>query len=160
MLSTVFNSPEYLGLRGSLFLSALDKEMLRRHILSVEDQEFCRAALDRLGLVAFVGNGSVLPRKSGVDDRPMTTKDDPNLVIFKSPPELEVTIDGLPNSKSVTGMGIKRGVPLAACTAGVCRAGERLSAKDEHSDLVKDYSFLNVFMFIIVLSCVFVANDW
>ena len=59
-----------------------------------------------------MGNGSVLPRKSGVDDRPMTTKDDPNLVIFKSPPELEVTIDGLPNSKSVTGMGIKRGITM------------------------------------------------
>merc|ERR1719353_140201 len=86
--------------------------MLERHILCCEDQEHCRAALARLGLVAFVGNGSVLPRKSGVDDRPMTTKDDPNLVIFKSPPELEVTIDGLPNSKSVTGMGIKKGITV------------------------------------------------
>ena len=41
-----------------------------------------------MGLVAFVGNGSILPRESGVSDKPMK-----NAVPFKSPESLSVTIE-------------------------------------------------------------------
>lgn len=97
--------------KRSLHFKALDKEKLRSHILSVEDQEAARAQLSDLGLVAFVANGSVLPRKSGVDGRPMTKKDDPNLVLFKSPPSMETQIE-VPNKGLVTGMGIKKGITM------------------------------------------------
>jgi len=95
----------------SLYWKALDQDKLKAHVLSVEDQEAARAQLASHGLVAFVANGSILPRKSGVDDRPMTTKDDPNLVTFQSPVALEVEIE-VPNLGPVSGMGIKRGITM------------------------------------------------
>jgi len=97
--------------KKSLFFKALDSAALMSHILSVEDQADARAQLSEQGLIAFVANGSVLPRKSGLDDRPMTTKDDPNLVTFKSPASMEVTLD-LPNKGPVAGMGIKKGITM------------------------------------------------
>lgn len=97
--------------KRSMYFDAIDKEKLRSHILSVEDQEAARAQLEELGLVAFVANGSILPRKSGVDDRPMTTKDDPNLVTFKSPDSMETTIT-VPNKGDVVGMGIRQGITM------------------------------------------------
>jgi len=41
------------------------------HVESIEDQEFLRAKLKGKGLVAFIGNGSILPRRSGGDERPL-----------------------------------------------------------------------------------------
>lgn len=99
------------AVQKSLFHSALDQQRLRQHILSVEDQQAARNALKGLGLVAFVANGAVLPRKSGADDRPMTKTDDPNLVAFASPPSLEVELV-LPNRGKVKGMGIREGITL------------------------------------------------
>lgn len=97
--------------KKSLHFDALNQDALRKHILSVEDQEAARSQLQELGLVAFVANGSVLPRKSGVDGRPMTTTDDPNLVLFESPPSLAVEIT-VPNAGRLTGMGIRKGVTM------------------------------------------------
>jgi len=50
----------------------LDLDDLEHHAAAVEDQEAVRAALPDAGLVAFVANGAVLPRRSGVDDRPLS----------------------------------------------------------------------------------------
>lgn len=91
-----------------LLYKNLRKEDLERHIELVEDQEYLRRALVERGLVAFVGNGSVLPRESGVSDLPLTV---PGVVPFQSPPDLQVEID-LPNRGKVAGMGIPRGVTL------------------------------------------------
>jgi predicted ABC-class ATPase len=87
-------------------LEHLDLERLERHAAVVEDQEALRKALDAAGLVAFVGNGSVLPRRSGIDDRPLD-----GAVVFESPPSLEVTI-AAPNAGEVRGMGLPRGITL------------------------------------------------
>ena len=84
----------------------LDLERLERHAAVVEDQEALRDSLDAAGLVAFVGNRSVLPRKSGVDDRPLE-----DAVVFESPPSLEVTLTS-PNVGDVRGMGVPRGITL------------------------------------------------
>jgi predicted ABC-class ATPase len=92
---------------SSLFARAISIDQVRNHVERAEDQEFLRENLDDLGLVAFVGNGSILPRKSGVDDRPLKE----GVVPFISPPELEVEID-LPNGRRLKGMGIPRGVTL------------------------------------------------
>ena len=59
----------------------LDLEALEHHAATVEDQWAVRAALADAGLVAFVANGAVLPRRSGVDDRPLSDG-----VKFLSPP--------------------------------------------------------------------------
>ncbi len=84
----------------------LDLEALERHAAIVEDQGALRQALDGAGLVAFVGNGAVLPRRSGIDDRPLN-----GAVEFESPPSLEVTFS-TPNSGELRGMGLPRGVTL------------------------------------------------
>jgi predicted ABC-class ATPase len=48
--------------RAGLFYGAQDAAALRRHVDCVEDTEALRNALPGMGLVAFVGNGSILPR--------------------------------------------------------------------------------------------------
>lgn len=86
--------------------SELDLEALERQAAAVEDQVALRAALPGAGLVAFVANGSSLPRRSGVDDRPLE-----EAVIFESPSTLEVALE-TPNAGEVRGMGIPRGITL------------------------------------------------
>ncbi len=73
-----------------------------------DDQHFIRGELDRLGLVAFVGDGSVLPRESGVSQRPMK-----DAVKFESPESLAVTL-ALPHRGALRGMGIRRGITVIA----------------------------------------------
>ena len=73
-----------------------------------EDRRFIREELSRLELAAFVADGSVLPRESGVSDRPMK-----EAVPFYSPEELAVTLD-LPHHGPLRGMGVRRGITLIA----------------------------------------------
>jgi len=61
-----------------------------------------------MGLVGFVGEGSLLPRASGIDPSPMDNK---NAVLFRSPEKLKREIM-LPNRGRVAGMGIPKGVTL------------------------------------------------
>jgi predicted ABC-class ATPase len=92
--------------KSSLYASALDGNQVSETVKLAEDQTFARVFLKENGLAAFVANGSVLPRESGVSSRPMK-----NAVPFISPKELEVEIP-LPNRGTVTGMGIKKGITL------------------------------------------------
>lgn len=71
-----------------------------------EDQHFIRQELKRLDLAAFVADGSVLPRESGVSSRPMKGG-----VAFYSPEQLKVTLN-LPHKGALNGMGIRRGITL------------------------------------------------
>ena len=71
-----------------------------------EDREYIRSRLEPMGLVAFVANGSVLPRESGVSQRPMR-----GAVKFTSPESMQVTMN-LPYKGKITGMGIKKGITL------------------------------------------------
>ena len=71
-----------------------------------EDQQYIRDALPQMGLCAFVADGSILPRTSGVSSLPMK-----EAVPFRSPRELSVTLD-LPHRGKLTGMGIRQGVTL------------------------------------------------
>ncbi|MCL6612345.1 MAG: ABC-ATPase domain-containing protein [Peptococcaceae bacterium] len=92
----------------SMLYKNLSREKLVRHVEVVEDQEYLRGSLGERGLVAFVGNGSVLPRESGVSDLPLAG---PQVIKFQSPPGLQVEFN-LPNRGRVAGMGIPRGVTL------------------------------------------------
>lgn len=71
-----------------------------------EDQQEIRNQLKKRKLAAFVANGSVLPRKSGISKKPMG-----KAVPFKAPAGMEVELD-LPNRGKVKGMGIPQGVTL------------------------------------------------
>ena len=79
-----------------------------RHVEVNEDADFMRARLDAQGLIAFIADGSLLPRRSGIDDRPL---DRGRATLFESPPGLRVTLDRA-NGPPVPGMGIPRGVTL------------------------------------------------
>ncbi|MDJ0553056.1 MAG: ABC-ATPase domain-containing protein [Microcoleaceae cyanobacterium MO_207.B10] len=85
----------------------LDADACRRHVETAEDADYLRQQLTEKNLVAFVANGSILPRRSGVDDRPLSSE----VVSFQSPPSLEVEFD-CPNQGKITGMGIAKGVSL------------------------------------------------
>lgn len=89
----------------SLPFEVQDEAILREHIFTNEDADALRARLPELGLVAFVADGAILPRASGVDDRPMSGG-----LPFQSPESLRVEV-ALPN-RTVTGMGIPEGITL------------------------------------------------
>lgn len=92
----------------SAFAECYQPRELAEHIESVEDQRALRAQLGDAGLVAFIGDGSLLPRKSGVDPRPMARDE---AVPFETPDAFAVTLD-TPNRGPVRGMGIPTGVTL------------------------------------------------
>jgi len=92
----------------ALRFEAIDPDALRRHVETVEDARALRAALEENGLVAFIADGAYLPRRSGVDDRPLPFD---KAVPFRSPDSLRVTLRA-PNAGEITGMGVPRGVTL------------------------------------------------
>ena len=71
----------------------------------VENAEFIRSSLPKLGLVAFIADGATLPRKSGISDLPM----DSGSIPFLAPAELAVEME-LPHGGRQRGMGIPEGV--------------------------------------------------
>ena len=83
-----------------------DKAEIQRWISLSDDQKAIRGQLSEKGLVAFVANGAILPRKSGVDDRPMA-----GAVTFQSPSEDLVTLS-LPGGRTISGLGVKKGITL------------------------------------------------
>lgn len=90
----------------SLFQKAYQQKELEQVVFLAEDQQYIREQLKGQGLVAFVADGAILPRKSGVSDLPM--KDG---VTFTSPESMRVTMQ-LPHKGSITGMGIREGITL------------------------------------------------
>ena len=92
--------------KHALFYKNMDAKRLRAIIDLAEDQHYIREMLPKMGLCAFVADGSILPRESGISPRPMKGG-----VKFRSPEELKVTME-LPHRGKITGMGIKKGITL------------------------------------------------
>jgi predicted ABC-class ATPase len=84
-------------------------DLARLHVETAEDADHLRRRLPELGLVAFVADGSILPRASGASDRPLRE----GAVPFEGPEELRVSVE-LPNRGEIVGMGIPEGVTLVA----------------------------------------------
>ena len=91
---------------NTLIYNKINTKALSDRIKLVEDQEFIRNELENRNLVAFVGNNSILPRESGVSQKPL--KDGKK---FISPKELEVEFS-TPNRRIIKGMGIPKGITL------------------------------------------------
>ena len=91
-------------------MSLYHRKVLERETEQViclkEDQRVIREELKKRGLIAFVANGSILPRQSGNSDLPMK-----DAVPFQSPKSMEITIQ-LRHRGSITGMGIRKGITL------------------------------------------------
>jgi predicted ABC-class ATPase len=92
---------------NSLKYANLNAAECRRHVETVEDADWLRQQLAENGLVAFVADGSILPRRSGVDNSPLLN----NAVAFQSPPSLKVEFN-CPNRGLISGMGIPAGLTL------------------------------------------------
>lgn len=93
---------------SALRYPALPSQEVEQAVFLSEDQQYIRKQLDSLGLCAFVADGSVLPRESGISDRPME-----KAVPFSSPDSLAVTLT-LPHRGQLRGMGIRKGITLIA----------------------------------------------
>ncbi len=85
-----------------------DPDILRAHLDTVEDCDHLRGQLRTRGWVAFVADGSRLPRRAGNDDRPLPG---PEVVPWRGPDSLAATVD-LPHAGPVRGTAIPEGVTL------------------------------------------------
>ena len=93
-------------IRAALFFHQEEAAAFQRLLFLTDDQQALRQFLKERGLAAFVADGAVLPRESGISQRPMK-----DAVKFRSPDSLRVTAK-LPHAGDVSGMGIPRGVTL------------------------------------------------
>lgn len=84
----------------------INHKELEQTIFLAEDQTYIRSQLTKRNLVAFVADGSILPRESGISSRPMKGS-----IPFASPESLRVTMD-LPHKGKISGMGIPEGITL------------------------------------------------
>ena len=84
----------------------LDRDALRVHVRAVEDQVALRAQLRERGLIAFLAEGSVLPRRSGADARPLAAA-----LPLRVPAALAVELDA-PHAGRLRGLGVRAGVTL------------------------------------------------
>lgn len=83
-------------------------EELKKAAYLADDQRFIRQELPRLGLAAFVADGAILPRESGISQKKME-----GAVPFESPESLAVTLQ-LPHGGMLRGMGIRCGITVIA----------------------------------------------
>ena len=90
----------------TLYYNRLDQQQVQKVMELSVDQEYIRTHLEEYNLVAFVADGSILPRESGVSQRPMK-----GAVPFRSPESVKVEMN-LPHKGKITGMGIQKGVTL------------------------------------------------
>lgn len=97
--------PQVIG--NSLMYANIDQKALEAQVTLYLDQNHIREELRKRNLVAFIGNGAILPRESGISDRPMTK----GATAFQSPETLLVEMD-LPSGGKIQGMGIPRGITL------------------------------------------------
>ncbi|MDO5618487.1 ABC-ATPase domain-containing protein [Kocuria sp.] len=84
-----------------------DDDALAAHVRLYEDQLWLAQQLPARGLVAFVGDGAVLPRRSGDSQLPLQR----GAVPFASPESLAVDFT-LPSGNTVHGMGIPEGITV------------------------------------------------
>lgn len=93
-------------MESSLYFQKLDKQKVQQAVFLAEDQEEIRSLLKQKKLVAFLADGSILPRKSGISELPMK-----DCVPFASPESMRQTLQ-LPHRGSITGMAIPQGITL------------------------------------------------
>lgn len=88
------------------FYENIDAGKLKLAVELADDQAFIRMQMEKEGIVAFVADGSILPRESGVSQLPMR-----KAIPFQSPEAMRVTWE-LPHYGVLSGMAIREGVTL------------------------------------------------
>lgn len=97
----------------SLYHQNHSPDEIKRHVEVVEDQEYIRGQLEEKNWICFLADGSILPRRSGVDDRPLIIEEgnERKVVAWETPPELTGEIETKHHGKA-RGMAIPEGVIL------------------------------------------------
>ncbi|MBH0228602.1 ABC-ATPase domain-containing protein [Halobacillus yeomjeoni] len=102
----------------TLFFTVLP-EVMKQSVFSVQDKdidEVCELAdqhdaiaeeMKKNGWISFIADGSILPRESGISDRPMK-----KAVPFESPEENRVSFSIPHRNEPITGMALKKGIVL------------------------------------------------
>lgn len=80
-------------------------EDIKKQIECLEIREALQQELSARGLTAFIPDGAILPRASGLSDEPLK-----EAIPFKSPADMKHTFDVL--GQSVSGMGIPKGITV------------------------------------------------
>ncbi|MCI8465162.1 MAG: ABC-ATPase domain-containing protein [Lachnospiraceae bacterium] len=90
----------------SLYSKHTDQKALQAALELYEDQQALRVLLSEHELAAFVADGAILPRKTGVANTPLK-----EAVPFRSPDSMRLTLS-LPHRGKISGMGIRKGITL------------------------------------------------
>lgn len=96
--------------KKTLYHEILPQGRLAAHVSVSEDYYRLSELLPEMGLVSFIADGSVLPRESGISQRPLPPE---RAVAFASPGSLRVEVE-VPHRGKITGMGLPEGVTLVA----------------------------------------------
>lgn len=80
---------------------------IEQAMMLADQQQAIREKMQANNWIAFIANGAILPRSSGVNDRPLKQG-----VPFVSPSENEIEIEIPHQNKPLKGMAIKKGITL------------------------------------------------
>ena len=92
-------------LQVRLYYTQGDEPAMQRHYRVLAERREILAQLDGRGLCAFVPDGAVLPRASGLSEMPLE-----GAVPFAAPAELAVTLNAC--GREIRGMGIPKGITV------------------------------------------------
>ena len=90
---------------AGLYFSKADEPQMLEHYRVLAERKEILEQLDGRGLCAFVPDGAVLPRASGLSEMPLE-----GAVPFASPAEMAVTLDVC--GRKIRGMGIPKGISV------------------------------------------------
>lgn len=90
---------------AALYCDKEDEESLNSHYQVLADRAEILKELEVHELAAFVPDGAVLPRASGISEEPME-----GAIPFESPAEMSVVLDV--NGRKIRGMGIPKGITV------------------------------------------------
>lgn len=91
----------------ALIYPHLNADNLQTHLHTAEDAHALREQLAEHQLVAFLAEGSILPRRSGIDDRPLLDRP----IALQVPDSLKIELP-VPHRGSIVGLGIPQGITL------------------------------------------------
>lgn len=98
---------ELTGILRSLREAVARTGRLKHQCEVVEDMLSLQNRLSSYGLMAFVGDGALLPRSSGISQAPLKER----AIAFHAPDKLAVEVR-LPNAGRIRGMGVRPGINL------------------------------------------------
>ncbi|HZG71507.1 MAG TPA: ABC-ATPase domain-containing protein, partial [Chondromyces sp.] len=85
-----------------------NEKQLIQHLELMDQQMAIREFMKKHDYICFIANGSILPRKSGINNKPIPEQ---QAIPFQSPPSFEIDIP-IPHREPIRGMALRKGVHL------------------------------------------------